>query len=84
MLLRAHCFTWSGPCSLAAPRVTEPLTDSTLPPLPTRAPPPPCFPRLQIGKESRWNVDGELLANNHITAEVHRGLVEVFARGVEK
>ncbi|GAB4813614.1 hypothetical protein N2152v2_000660 [Parachlorella kessleri] len=37
-----------------------------------------------LGKESRWNVDGELLPSNHITSEVHRGLVEVFARGVER
>lgn len=35
------------------------------------------------GRESWWNVDGELLANNHLTAEVHRGLVSVFARGIE-
>ena len=36
-----------------------------------------------IGPESRWNVDGELLPNNAITTHVHRGLLEVFARGVE-
>jgi ceramide kinase len=36
-----------------------------------------------VGKESCWNVDGELLDNNHVTARVHRGLLEVFARGVE-
>lgn len=40
------------------------------------------------GKESRWNVDGELLggevAVNSFTAEVHRGAIDVFARGVEK
>jgi ceramide kinase len=35
------------------------------------------------GRESRWNADGELLPSNHITAEVHRGVVEAFARGVE-
>lgn len=35
------------------------------------------------GRESAWNVDGELLANNHVTAQVHKGLLEVFARGVE-
>ena len=23
------------------------------------------------GKESRWNVDGELLADNHLSAQVH-------------
>ena len=36
-----------------------------------------------VGKESCWNVDGELLDNNYVTARVHRGLLEVFARGVE-
>ena len=36
-----------------------------------------------LGHESHWNVDGELLTDNHITACVHHGLVEVFARGVE-
>ena len=35
------------------------------------------------GTESHWNVDGELLANKSITAAVHRGMVPVFARGVE-
>eukprot|EP00891_Asterochloris_glomerata_P006863 jgi/Astpho2/6863/Aster-06535 len=33
-----------------------------------------------VGKESRWNVDGELLETNHVNAQVHRGLVEAFAR----
>ncbi|KAL3158367.1 hypothetical protein ABBQ38_010606 [Trebouxia sp. C0009 RCD-2024] len=36
-----------------------------------------------IGRESSWNVDGELLENNHVTAQVHKGLLEIFARGVE-
>lgn len=36
-----------------------------------------------IGRESSWNVDGELLDNNHVTAQVHKGLLEIFARGVE-
>ena len=36
-----------------------------------------------MGQESSWNVDGELLANNHVTAQVHKGLLEIFARGVE-
>lgn len=36
-----------------------------------------------VGRESSWNVDGELLDNNHVTAQVHKGLVEIFARGVE-
>jgi ceramide kinase len=35
------------------------------------------------GAESCWNVDGELLPDNRVTARVHHGLVEVFARGVE-
>lgn len=35
------------------------------------------------GPESCWNLDGELLADNRLTARVHRGLVSVFARGVE-
>lgn len=34
-------------------------------------------------KESQWNVDGELLRCAAITAETHRGAIEVFARGVE-
>lgn len=28
-------------------------------------------------------MDGELLANNSVRAKVYRGLVEVFARGIE-
>lgn len=36
-----------------------------------------------MGRESSWNVDGELLENNHVTAQVHKGLLEIFARGVE-
>ena len=36
-----------------------------------------------VGEESCWNVDGEILANSHFAGEVHRGLLEVFARGVE-
>jgi hypothetical protein len=28
-------------------------------------------------------VDGELLQNNHISAKVYRGLIDVFARGIE-
>jgi len=36
-----------------------------------------------VGQESSWNVDGELLENNHVTGQVHKGLVEIFARGVE-
>lgn len=36
-----------------------------------------------IGKESSWSVDGELMSSNHISARIFRGLVDVFARGVE-
>lgn len=36
-----------------------------------------------VGKESSWNVDGELLSNNHISVEVQQACVDVFARGVE-
>ena len=36
------------------------------------------------GAESCWNVDGELVSENGITAQVHQGLVDVFARGVEQ
>ena len=35
------------------------------------------------GPESCWNADGELLPDNRITARVHRGLADVFARGIE-
>jgi len=35
------------------------------------------------GPESCWNLDGELLGDARLTARVHRGLVSVFARGVE-
>jgi len=34
-------------------------------------------------QESRWNIDGELLNCAAITAETHRGAIEVFARGIE-
>ncbi|KAK9903549.1 hypothetical protein WJX75_008659 [Coccomyxa subellipsoidea] len=36
-----------------------------------------------IGAESSWNVDGELMPSNHLSARVHRAAVEVFSRGVE-
>lgn len=35
------------------------------------------------GTESSWSVDGELMSNNNVSACVFRGLVDVFARGVE-
>lgn len=34
------------------------------------------------GQESCWSVDGELLRNNFLSGEVHRGLINVFARGL--
>eukprot|EP00887_Chlorella_sp_A99_P006239 scaffold3.g6239.t1 len=34
--------------------------------------------------QSRWNLDGELLRSSTITAEIHQGLLNVFARGVER
>lgn len=34
------------------------------------------------GPESSWSVDGELLQNNFLSGEVHRGLLDVFARGL--
>lgn len=38
---------------------------------------------MGAGPHSTWNVDGELLRSPSITAETHRGAIEVFARGVE-
>lgn len=35
------------------------------------------------GRQSSWNVDGELLKNSRVAFGVHAGLVDVFARGVE-
>lgn len=36
-----------------------------------------------VGLESCWNIDGELLPDNRVTARVHHGLTDVFARGIE-
>jgi ceramide kinase len=36
------------------------------------------------GVESQWNIDGELLSCAAVTAETHRGAIEVFSRGVEE
>lgn len=33
--------------------------------------------------ESTWNIDGELLQCASITAETHRGAIQVFSRGIE-
>jgi len=55
-----------------------------------------CFPFVRVvpvsalavrpapgAEESCWNVDGELLPSNAVRMRVARGLVDVFARGVE-
>jgi hypothetical protein len=36
------------------------------------------------GKQSAWNVDGELLRHPQVYIGVHAGLVDVFARGIEQ
>ncbi|WIA21466.1 hypothetical protein OEZ86_009098 [Tetradesmus obliquus] len=36
------------------------------------------------GKQSSWNVDGELLRHPRVHIGVHAGLVDVFARGIEQ
>ena len=36
-----------------------------------------------LGRESHWNVDGELMPHNHLSARVCQAAVQVFARGVE-
>jgi hypothetical protein len=36
------------------------------------------------GKQSVWNVDGELLRHPRVHIGVHAGLVDVFARGIEQ
>ncbi len=36
-----------------------------------------------VGAQSCWNMDGELLPDTEVTMKVHRGLADVFARGIE-
>jgi hypothetical protein len=36
------------------------------------------------GKQSSWNVDGELMRHHSVHIGVHAGLVDVFARGIEQ
>ncbi|GAQ89220.1 Ceramide kinase [Klebsormidium nitens] len=36
-----------------------------------------------LGQQSTWNVDGELLKARELSAQVFRGLVDIFARGPE-
>ena len=35
------------------------------------------------GRESTWNVDGELVNNCGLKVHACRGLVDIFARGVD-
>eukprot|EP00249_Psilotum_nudum_P006309 c19625_g1_i1 orf=328-2562(-) len=41
------------------------------------------FTFISYGKESIWNVDGELFPAHQLSARVFRGLVNIFARGPE-
>ncbi|CAI9091992.1 OLC1v1027119C1 [Oldenlandia corymbosa var. corymbosa] len=43
----------------------------------------PAFMFTAIGKESVWNVDGEILKGHQLSAQVFRGLVSLFASGPE-
>ncbi|KAL2611176.1 hypothetical protein R1flu_022868 [Riccia fluitans] len=43
----------------------------------------PVFTFTSVGEESIWNIDGELFPAHQLTAQVCRGLVNVFARGPE-
>ena len=36
-----------------------------------------------IGRESHWNVDGELMPHKQLSARVCQAAVQVFGRGVE-
>ncbi|KAL3686138.1 hypothetical protein R1sor_004160 [Riccia sorocarpa] len=44
----------------------------------------PVFTFTSVGEESVWNIDGELFPAHQLTAQVCRGLVQVFARGPEE
>eukprot|EP01023_Acetabularia_acetabulum_P038436 TRINITY_DN36843_c0_g1_i1.p4 TRINITY_DN36843_c0_g1~~TRINITY_DN36843_c0_g1_i1.p4 ORF type:complete len:122 (-),score=24.93 TRINITY_DN36843_c0_g1_i1:1163-1528(-) len=41
------------------------------------------FRMTPVGRESSWNIDGELMLDNRIEAKVEQGLIDIFARGVE-
>lgn len=41
------------------------------------------FTVLPNGKESTWNVDGELVSNCGLRVHACRGLIDVFSRGVD-
>lgn len=43
----------------------------------------PAFMFTSFGKESVWNVDGEILQGHQLSAQVYRGLVSLFATGPE-
>ena len=43
----------------------------------------PAFTFVSQGRESVWNVDGEIFPAHQLSAQVFRGLVDVFARGPE-
>ena len=36
-----------------------------------------------VGQESSWNVDGELMPHNQLSAKVSQAAAQVFSRGVE-
>jgi len=36
-----------------------------------------------VGVQSCWNCDGEILPDTEVTMKIHRGLADVFARGIE-
>ncbi|CAI7892750.1 unnamed protein product [Closterium sp. NIES-53] len=43
----------------------------------------PAFMFTSHGKQSTWNVDGELVVASQLSAQVFRGLVDIFASGPE-
>ncbi|KAF3433182.1 hypothetical protein FNV43_RR24284 [Rhamnella rubrinervis] len=43
----------------------------------------PAFTFTSLGKESVWNVDGEIFKAHQLSAQVFRGLVSLFATGPE-
>ncbi|KAA8533896.1 hypothetical protein F0562_031413 [Nyssa sinensis] len=43
----------------------------------------PAFTFTSFGKESVWNLDGELLQAHQLSAQVFRGLISLFASGPE-
>ena len=41
----------------------------------------PQFNFISQGEESIWNVDGEILPAHRLSAQVFRGLINIFASG---